>query len=511
MSRFMGKIERFIKKLFVMLLIIAWVNLPVMNPLYSGNKKAWADSTDRLLELLKRKGVLTEEERSSIKQELIQEEMREKERIETLSQRLAQETKRNDELKKKVEESVAGEILAGYADKEFFIKDREENFVIHPVGRVQGDYRLLEDGAKQFRNGSDLDTHFRIRRARLGLEGTLWKSYDFKMEGEFGEGANDVNNLTDAYLNIKWFPNAELRIGQFKEPFCYEELTSSRFIDFIERSMVTNALAPARDIGLMIHGKPFGKMLEYGLGIFNGEGQSKINQDNNDDMEYAGRFVVYPFMQTNSPWLKNLSLGVSGTFSGAQKRDFGFRQRTAEGFEFFPRLAVDGQRTRVGGEFAWLFGPFSLKAEYMRGEEERNNLSPKDIFGNATDLDDVVADGFYITGSWLLTGEEKKSKMDHGVELALRYEQLNVDADDRFDTGFKDERGNSIFAEDNDTWGITAGLNWFVNYHVRISANYIHYEFDKDFFNPDSFIRKGVLRRGDDSADMFFVRAQIFW
>lgn len=506
--RFMGKIERFIKKLFMMLMIIAWMNSPVVNPLYYGNKKVWADSTDRLLELLKRKGILSEEESSSIKQELIQEEMKEKERIETLSQRLAQETKRNDELTKKVEESVAGEILAGYADKEFFIKDREENFVIHPVGRVQGDYRLLEDGAKQFRNGSDLDTHFRIRRARLGLEGTLFKDYDFKVE----MNTFDETELTDGFVDIKWFsPYAQFRIGQFKEPFSYEELTSSRFIDFVERSMVTNAIAPSRDVGFMIHGKPFNKMAEYGLGIFNGEGQGHINEGNNDDMEYAGRFVLYPFLQQRSPWLKNLSIGVNGTFSGAQKRDFGFRQSTAEGFEFFPRLPVDGQRNRIGGEFAWLFGSFSLKAEYMRGEEERNNLGPRDIFGNATDLDDVVTDGFYITGTWLLTGEEKKSKMDHGVELALRYEQLKVDTDDRFNTGFKDRRGNSIFAEDNDAWGITAGLNWFVNYHVRLSANYIHYEFDKDFFNLDSFASKGLLRRGDDSSDMFFVRAQIFW
>jgi phosphate-selective porin OprO/OprP len=153
-------------------------------------------------------------------------------------------------------------ILAGIEKGKPFLKSTDDNFRLEFGGRLQADYQGVEGGARTL-TGSKLGSQFLVRRARFEIDGRLYRWIGFKLEADFTEGVS----LKDAYLDLQFFPELRFRAGQFKVPFSLEELTSSRFIDFVERSLV-NELAPARDRGVMVYGDLFAGAMNYSLGGF---------------------------------------------------------------------------------------------------------------------------------------------------------------------------------------------------------------------------------------------------
>jgi phosphate-selective porin OprO/OprP len=118
-----------------------------------------------------------------------------------------------------------------------------------------------------------------------------------------------------------------------------------------------------------------------------------------------------------------------------------------------------------------------VSGEYIHTEEERSGLGP-----GGADLPDIEADGAYVGGTWLLTGETKpvnarvrpaRPLWDAGHpgwgawEVALRYEFL--------DLGFADSPGG----DGNGYDGAAAGLNWYPNEFLRLSVAYLYGHFDE--------------------------------
>lgn len=359
-------------------------------------------------------------------------------------------------------ESVSG-VTAGW-DKGPYIKSRDGRFEFRPVGILHADFRGFEK-ERQINTDETLASTFDIRRLRMGFEGFIFEKIGYNFEANI---VGDESELIFAYVNFGYIPWANLRIGQFKEPFSYEVLYPEKYLDFVERANITASVAPAEDIGIMVHnfGQPYAGIFEYGAGIFNGEGVH-LNNAENADMEFAGRIAVLPFAH-GPEWARKTKIALNATYTGEEKRTSGFRAKTSEGFELFPRLAVDGERLRWGGDIQWFYGPFSLKAEYIRGEEGRSNGLP-----------DLITDGWHIDGTWLITGEEKILAMESGWELAARYEEIRADAQERFQIqGYTDRNGNPVTIRDNLVRTITLGVNKYLNYNVKVQINYQHDWYD---------------------------------
>lgn len=129
---------------------------------------------------------------------------------------------------------------------------KDKQFKYHVGGRVQFDAVFLQDSAGGFAGTGltgDQDS-LNFRRARLRADGTMYGTIDWVTEYDFVNSVNidpalpasesdvsDVPAPTDLWVNFREVPLVgNIRVGNVKEPIGFEHLTSSRYLDFMERS-----------------------------------------------------------------------------------------------------------------------------------------------------------------------------------------------------------------------------------------------------------------------------------
>jgi phosphate-selective porin OprO and OprP len=371
-------------------------------------------------------------------------------------------------------------------------------------GKFQGDYR-------HFLGDSPNSDSFLMRRARIAAGGTFYKHYEFFVESEFGQ--NNVR-LTDSFINVNYVPFAQFRFGQFRIPFLMDELRSSNSIDLVERSLADN-FAPSRDLGLMFHGNIRNDLIYYQLGIFNGR-QQNATCDVDDQKDIAGRITVAPFSKLEIPFLKDFHIGGSFT-TGIQhttnpstdwwKNSFKTLGGNGTTFlQFQSNVTQDGNRSRLGGELAWIFGTVSLKAEYA--SLQLNDLKKGPTTGSFS------GNSGYANFGWFLTGEKEpwknglpqaitpKSPFVFGkggtgaYQILARYDWLEMEKS-LLDKGFVDATQYT-----NKAVGYTLGLTWYPNEVFRFMLNYTKTNFDQ---------KVTVSGTKVDSEDAILTRFQMVW
>jgi phosphate-selective porin OprO/OprP len=131
-----------------------------------------------------------------------------------------------------------------------------------------------------------------VRRARLNVKGSFGQDWGFKLESDFGANTLGATTgyraqLTDVYVD--WTPHAaaQLRFGQFKTPFGWEQLMSDTQNPFVERPLANDRLTVSRQIGAGLSGSLAGGRADYSVGVFNGNGVNNSNNDNNQFMTVA--------------------------------------------------------------------------------------------------------------------------------------------------------------------------------------------------------------------------------
>lgn len=239
----------------------------------------------------------------------------------------------------------------------------ENNEERHPLFASRS---LSLDGFIQARytNNENIHDGFSIKRARVGLDGNLTRSLSFKLQVD----AVESPALLDAQINVKFAPQAVFSVGQFKPPFSLENLTSSHSLDTINRSYAVDNFCPGRDnsakgrdIGIMFSGEA--GFLEYHLGIFNGAGINRL--DDNDHKDIAGRILLSPF--------SFFSVGISH-YNGRQK---------------IPSSSSLVDRDKTGLDVYFHHGPFSLKGEYIMAKDHRTDKA-----------------GWYLQGAYTIIPEQ---------------------------------------------------------------------------------------------------------
>ena len=341
--------------------------------------------------------------------------------------------------------------------------------------RVQADHRtsdapFLEPG----------DSAFSITRRRLGIEGSLDGVLDFEIERELAAD----NAWRDVFVNYSQFDAIQVQAGKFKVPFSLDELTSVVNLDFVLRSMLGSYLAPGRDRGVMIHGRVFDRILRYEVGWFAHDGDNGVSP--NPERVRAGRttaarFTVQPLRRLDRAG-SDLQVGVNWTTSDLPEGLPAIRGRAAFEQVFFSSdYPVVGSRTRRGVDFRVRPGPFSVRAEWVQLRDERLEMSVED-----TALSPIRSTAWYVSGAWVLTGEDKGDRVDPArpflqggfgaVEVALRVEDFSFASGHGDETPSLSPRAEVIVG--NALRAVTVGANWYLNRWVKVQFNLIRERLD---------------------------------
>lgn len=454
----------------------------------------------------------------------------------------------------------------------FSFASADGNNEIKLRGLIQADHRHYLDGANDVRNRSRNragllnaegfnaaeDTSL-LRRVRPTIEGKILGKYGFRFTPEFAGGSASV---VDAYVDANLSPAFNIRAGKFKSFVGLERLQSGGDIKFLERSYVTNAILPNRDLGAAVFGSVLGNKLDYALGIVNGVadgGNISTGTEYNGEREYTARLFATPFKDQDSV-LTGLGFGIGGTwtdFTGEQKLNWtdttsadatrgGLPDYVTEGQQTFFRYGAntiaDGKRFRWSPQANYYNGPFGLIAEYARVDQEVSLIGRNDggVVNNplatlAGTNKKLNHDAWEIAASWLLTGEDAsfkgvKPKRDFDLdaggwgawELVGRYSRIDLDEDT-----FKNRLGqyagenrsganaiNSAYAdgtlsaESAETW--TLGVNWYLNPNAKIQLNYLHTTFEGGASNDGATANatgSNIKDRPDEEA--LFARFQV--
>ncbi len=329
-------------------------------------------------------------------------------------------------------------------------------------GRIQADAALYDEDVTELGSGTE------FRRLRLAASGGLADGITYKAELDFADNSLDIK---DAYVGFKTNLGS-VKVGQLKMPFSLEELTSSRFITFMERAL-PNTFVTGRRLGVGLE-RTQGMAL-FGAAVY---GQN-ADADSNDDegIGIGGRVAFTPVLEDD----RVVHLGLAAAFeelSDTAGDVVRVRQRPES--HITTRLVDTGgsltgvsDSTKLGLEAATVFGPLSFQGEYMRQSFD-------------TTAGDADLDGYYVYASWFpggqmrpyLNGKFDRVQASNAWELALRFSHL--DLDDPLAGGG---------SEDN----ITLAANYYVNPKLRFMANYILADVDN-----------GV--NGDESPDVLQFR-----
>ena len=288
---------------------------------------------------------------------------------------------------------------------------------------MQADGRFLLEG-------SGTDT-FLVRRVRPILDAKVFRFFELRIQADF---AGSRFSLLDAYGNLHFIDEIQLRVGKGKAPVGLERLQSPADITFAERGFPT-LLVPNRDVGVQLHGKLFGAALEYALGVYNGvpTGASG-DEDVNNEKDVVGRVFAFPLDPLEVPVLESLGLGIAiehGTQAGALPTHRSASQQIV--FEYADTAAADGERLIVSPQAYLAVGPAALLAEYALVEER---------VGDGAQSSDVQSEAWQVAGSVVVYGGKPsyqgvklENPLDPAAgtlgafEVGARYSELRISRD----------------------------------------------------------------------------------
>lgn len=361
--------------------------------------------------------------------------------------------------------------------------EAKDGWTFKPFGRLQIDAGTVK--APDAISDQGLGFANEIRRARIGVAGDLPGGFAYKMEVDFADGEVE---LTDALFTYEK-GDATVTIGQHNNFQGLEELSSSRFISFLERASFTDAFGFERKVGLSGQYENGGLLLQAGVFTANAD---DLSSDENNSWSFDGRSVYAPTLGDT-----RLHFGGSVHYRKLNNADDTVSYRQRPHFHFtdtrFINTGSIAAETEIGFglETAAISGPFHFASEAFWQQVERPELTDPTFFG-----------GYIEAGVFLTAGDTrgyKGFKFDRvkparplgknglgALQLNVRYDYLDL-VDAEITGGIQ----NSY----------AASLVWTPTAYTRFMLDYSHLEYDM------AAIAAGGDR--DYSVDVVGVRAQV--
>jgi phosphate-selective porin OprO and OprP len=373
-------------------------------------------------------------------------------------------------------------------------------------------YGLIENGTE-------------FRRARLGAKGSVTDRMDYFMQMDFGFFGRPT--FTDVWADFKDVGNlGTVRVGQWKQPFSLEVVSSFRYTTFMERSSLFQTFTPFRHMGVGFYNHSQDENWTWAASYFRtGQDQFGGSLSTDGGNGAAGR-LTHLMWYCGPKGEDYLHLGL-GYFLNAPPNDRArFRSipeiyvgefvvptggaigtsgqpvpSVANGTPFFVDTGVlnnvDLTQT-IGVEKLWVRGPLSWQSEFM-------GCFVDTVPGNA------FLSGVYSQVGWFLTGEHRPYDRKNGaIDRVIPFRSLTKKGDG-FGAWELAARWSYLDVTDRQVIGgdmqnMTVGLNWYVNPNCKCVFNYIH------SWSDSRPIRNGTILNNDfigSQSDAFGLRCQL--
>lgn len=371
-----------------------------------------------------------------------------------------------------------------------------DGFYVKFGGRAHLDAVYFNGGQNRLPSGTFM------RRARISWKVGFGKDWIGEGDVDFAESAV---NIKDMWLGYQGFKDTLIQVGQFKEPFGLDTLTSSNNTWFTERSY-SDVWTPDRHIGVAVskwgerfHVKAsfFGQAIDDTSDI---QEAADLNTDSTglvksykvvDGHGYgaAARFVFLP-VRVSDTKLVHLGLAAvdrkpNAAAPGVYAVDFSGRpEQNKVSRAKFVGAAVTNVKDwmQTGVEFAGLWGPLSWQGEYQQTKVNRRDTQMLKWSGTAlvaTSASEQAASTvnhtfstYYGQVSWILWGQRTyeigdgffkavKPSKTGALEFAVRFSKMVQD-----DLTTLDPVKGGIVKN------MTVGVNYYVNRNIRFMLDY---------------------------------------
>jgi phosphate-selective porin OprO/OprP len=357
---------------------------------------------------------------------------------------------------------------------------------------VQYDTAYYMQG-KSIPASTDFSSGSNFRRARFGFEGTAFTDWQYNFIYDFGASGVEASSISSAYIQYNGLAPVHFRIGAFPPSESFDDTTSASDLLFLERAQPTDlargiAGSDGRDaFQIFAYDDNYFASVAY-TGTLAGTGGQYDEQQ-----ALVGRAAFRPIASDD------VNLAFGGDFTYVVKLpDTSPGPNSPHLFSLSerPELNVDDQNIKLissgnidashvfewGGEIAGNFHNFYGQGGYFGFTVNRRPL------GNPSNLSDPHFNGWYLQGSWILTGETKKWKTDTGSfgapkpndpftidkagigawEIAARYSDLDLN----YHAGALGSLPAPDAIRGGDQRIGTVGVNWYPNQVLRFMLDY---------------------------------------
>ena len=362
-------------------------------------------------------------------------------------------------------------------------------------GRIQWDTAAFSQNAESVSQAGDMLNGTEFRRVRLFAKGEAFDVVDYKLQVDFANPSGYA--FRDVYAEIKELPCVgHVRFGQFYECWGLEQQTSSNNITFMERSVIAPVAGIGdRKPGVMAWDYNEAETMTWWVGGFAWAAPDTQNGAYPLGTTYDDGGYALDMRATYLPWYDeategrgllhtgiNYSYRSIATQTGNNVSSYRIRQRPDSHLANYvvdtgtAPMAFANRINSILPEMAFVYGPFSVQAEYEWSWVNFTNDGVRPF------------DGGYIYASYFLTGENRKYNRKEAIfdrvkpftnffrvrtedgcvetgkgawEVAYRVDYLNL---------------NTLVGGAGRVTDQTLGLNWYLNPYTRMMLNYVHSE-----------------------------------
>ena len=408
------------------------------------------------------------------------------------------------------------------------VESEDGQFSFQPIGRLHYDAAFYNQDKSKMGDGSQL------RRARLGMTGKMFSDWIYKLEVDFGRNTGSGTiGVKDAYISYLGWNPAQITVGNFKEPFSINNLTSTNYLSFIERPLPitqpTTSLMPDRHMG--IAASHYDSNWSASVGTFMAHTDVTVPPNEGDQsFDVAARITYDPILDKG----RLVHIGLSGLYRNPSDSAVAFDLKPESNVTGVQFLKTDGTPTAlnpgaltavdhlydVDPELALTYGPVSFLGEYfwVPITQHQHDSCPNPGGAAAANLrrcPDVTLTGWYAELSYFLTGESRpynpatarfdRLMPNHNLgkdgwgafELAARISHAD------FDDGPDFQKGTET--------NYTLGVNWYVNPYIRFIMDYVWVRNNASAAGNVANLLPGNASAGYDDPSILEMRAQVDW